>query len=42
MLSQPLLQGAIALLGAGDRAGLYASSASIQFDNMRVMTPSPG
>ena len=42
MLSQPLLQGAIALLGAGDRAGLYASSASIQFDNMRVTTPSPG
>ncbi len=42
VLTETLDAGAIALLGAGDRAGLYASSASIQFDNMRVTTPSPG
>jgi hypothetical protein len=42
VLDETLDAAAIALLGAGDRAGLYASSASIQFDNLRVTTPSPG
>lgn len=42
VLTESLDAGAIALLGVGDRAGLYASSASIQFDNLRVTTPSPG
>jgi hypothetical protein len=42
VLTETLDAGAIALLGAGDRAGLYASSASIQFDNMRVTTPPTG
>ncbi|MCU1361300.1 MAG: hypothetical protein JWN99_2589 [Ilumatobacteraceae bacterium] len=37
-----LVPGDIATLAAGTRAGLYASSASVQFDNLLVTTPSPG
>lgn len=41
VLSYTLSAGDIATLGAGTRAGLYASSNSVQFDNLRVTTPSP-
>ena len=41
VLSYTLLAGDSAALGSGTRAGLYASSSSIQFDNLRVTTPSP-
>jgi hypothetical protein len=41
VLSYTLLAGDIAALGSGTRAGLYTSSSSIQFDNLRVTTPSP-
>lgn len=40
-LSYTLSAGDIAALGPGTRAGLYASSNSVQFDNLRVTTPSP-
>jgi hypothetical protein len=42
VIDRTLDAGVIAILGTGDRAGLYASSASVQFDNLRVTTPSPG
>ncbi|MGE3589367.1 MAG: hypothetical protein AB7L17_16695 [Ilumatobacteraceae bacterium] len=41
VLSLTLDPGIIAILGGGDRAGLYASTASIQFDDLRVTTPLP-
>jgi hypothetical protein len=34
--------GVIAILSGGDHAGLYASNTSVQFDNLRVTTPSAG
>ncbi|MBI5087592.1 MAG: hypothetical protein HZB15_01615 [Actinobacteria bacterium] len=39
VISLTLDPGIIAILGGGDRAGLYASTASIQFDNLRVTSP---
>jgi hypothetical protein len=39
VVAHTLDAGVIAVLGTGDRAGLYASSASVQFDNLRVTTP---
>jgi hypothetical protein len=41
VISLTLDGGIIAILGGGDRAGLYASTASIQFDDLRVTTPLP-
>lgn len=41
MIDFSLGAGVIAILGSGDRGGLYASSASVQFDNLRVTTPLP-
>jgi hypothetical protein len=40
-VSYTLGPGDIATLAGGTRGGLYASSTSIQFDNLRVTTPSP-
>jgi hypothetical protein len=41
VISLTLDPGIIAILGGGDRAGLYASTASMQFDDLRVTTPLP-
>ena len=41
-ISYTLSGGDSATLGSSTRAGLYASSLSVQFDNLRVTTPPPG
>lgn len=42
VVSYTLSAGDSATLGSSTRAGLYASSLSVQFDNLRVTTPPPG